>query len=207
MFGAVRAGLAAAALGGCLALPAAAAVVDDCDPAVERALVENAEVGARDDVRIVRHPDYGVRDPESLFDLSCVTDMFNYKHSDILFRPDRAMTDVLGLLRRFVCDRARDAYRGFVGRRLDATMFGAEVPRLPGLDVGVEWGNLLDDVGDRSTWNPPSGETRSDPSSLPAPGVFPTLPAGEPGGSGAPSSRPGLLRSLLGGGDEAEDRK
>ena len=190
--------LAAAALGACLALPAAGAVGDDCDPAVERALVETAEAGARDDIRIVRHPQMGVRDPESLFDLSCVTDMFDYRHSNILFDPGRAMTDILGLLRRFVCDRAREAYRGYVGRSLDATMLGAEVPRLPGLDVGVEWGNLLDDAEEASR----RPAERSAPS---APGVYPALPAREPDRGAAPSSRPGVLRSLLGGGDGAED--
>lgn len=199
--------LAAAALGAGLAAPAAAAPGDDCDPAVERALVQSAQAGARDGVRIVRHPRLGVRNPDSLFDLSCVTEMFDYRHSNILFNPDRAMADILGLLRRFVCDRAREAYRGFVGRSLDATVFAHELPPVPGLDVGVEWGNLLDDVDDAAGRSGAPGRTVGDPSSLPAPGVYPAQPGGERESRSPAGSRPGLLRSLLGGDDEAEDRK
>ena len=187
--------------------PPAAAAAEDCDPAVERALIQSAEAGARDDVRIVRHPRLGVRDPDSLFDLSCVTDMFDYRHSNILFSPDRAMADILGLLRGFVCDRAREAYRGFVGRSLDATVFAPELPPVPGLDVGVEWGNLLDDLDDAAGRPGAPGGTVGDPSSPPAPGVYPALPDGERESRSPARSRPGLLRSLLGGDDEAEERK
>lgn len=197
--------IAVAAVAALWMAPPAAAAAEDCDPAVERALVESAESGARDGVRIVRHPRLGVRDPDSLFDLSCVTEMFDYRHSNILFSPDRAMADILGLLRRFVCDRSREAYRGFVGRRLDATVFAHELPPVPGLDVGVEWGNLLDDAEDAAGRRDAAGETGGDASSLPAPGVYPALPGGERESRSGTASRPGLLRSLLGGGDEAED--
>lgn len=197
-------GAAAAVLAALAAGPAAGA--EDCDPAVERALVENAEAGARDDVRIVRHPRMGVRDPDSLFDLSCVTDMFDYRHSNILFSPDRAMSDILGMLRRLVCDRAREAYRGFVGRDLDATAFARDLPRLPGLDVGVTWGNLLDDAKEaaRETRPPPS-ESGAVP---PGPQrVDPALPGREEDSGAAPARRPALLRSLLGGETGREDKK
>ena len=204
---AVRPAFAVAVVAALSTAPPAAAAAGDCDPAVERALVQSAEAGARDDVRIVRHPRLGVRDPDSLFDLSCVTDMFDYRHSNILFSPDRAMADILGLLRGFVCDRAREAYRGFVGRSLDATVFAHELPPVPGLDVGVEWGNLLDDVDDAAGRQDAPGGTVGDPSSVPAPGVFPALPGGGRESRSPAGSRPGLLRSLLGGDDEEEDRK
>ena len=204
---AVRPVFVAAAVAALWAAPAAAAPGDDCDPAVERALVETAEAGARDDVRIVRHPRLGVRDPDSLFDLSCVTDMFDYRHSNILFSPDRAMADILGLLRGFVCDRAREAYRGFVGRSLDATVFAHELPPVPGLDVGVEWGNLLDDLDDAAGRPGAPGGPVVDPSSLPAPGVYPAPPGGERESRSPAGSRPELLRSLLGGDEEAEERQ
>lgn len=204
---AVRPVFAVAAVAALWMAPPAAAAAGDCDPAVERALVQSAEAGARDDVRIVRHPRLGVRDPDSLFDLSCVTDMFDYRHSNILFSPDRAMADILGLLRGFVCDRAREAYRGFVGRSLDATVFAHELPPVPGLDVGVEWGNLLDDLDDAAGRPGAPGGTVGDPSSLPAPGVYPAPRGGERESRSPAGSRPGLLRSLLGGDDESEERQ
>ena len=196
--------VAAAALGACLALPAGAAG-DDCDPAVERALVENAEIGAKDDVKIVRHPEMGIRDPESLFDLSCVTDMFDYSHADILYRPDRGMTDMLGLLEKFICDRAREAYRGFVGRGLNPAAFARELPRLPGLDVEAGWGDLLDDArakpgGAASDRTGPSGPNRPVEG-----GAYQGLPPKASDTGAAGRSRPDLFRSLIGGDEKRED--
>lgn len=177
-----------------------AAADEDCDPEVERALVESAETGARDDVRIVRHREMGIRDPESLFDLSCVTRMFDYRHSNILFRPDRAMSEMLGLLNRLICDRAREAFRGFNGRALDATVFARDLPRLPGLDVGVEDGNILDDArrgGERSRWRNPDGPGNVE--AAPRPASRPPSPSRPSAAPAAPRSRPEVLRSILGG--------
>ena len=44
------------------------------------------------------------------------------------------MTDLLGLVQRRICSAAREAYRGYVGRPLDAALYTARTPRLPGLD-------------------------------------------------------------------------
>ena len=186
----------AAAMAVCLALPAAAAD-EDCDPEVERALVESAETGARDDVRIVRHRKMGIREPESLFDLSCVTRMFDYRHSNILFRPDRAMSEILGLLNRLICDRAREAMRGYDGRVFDAVVFRRDLPRLPGLDFETERGNVLDDArrgGERSRWRNPDGprNVRAAPA---AQGPSPSRPSAAPA---PPRTRPEVLRSILG---------
>ena len=188
---------AAAVLGACLALPAGA-VEDDCDPAVERALVENAETGARDDVRIVRHREMGIRDPASLFDLSCVTRMFDYRHANILYRPDRAMADILGLLQRALCDKAREAFGGFVGRGLDPVVFTRDLPPLPGLDFVTERENPIEDVERErrsQAREAPPGPRREN-----APAV--RSPEPRPGGG---TSRPDVLRSLLGGGRAGED--
>ena len=125
------------------ALPAAAA--DDCDPEVERALVENAKRGAEEDLVVVRHPEAGIRDPDSIFDFSCITDMFDYSHSQIFFDPGRAVSDILGLLQRQICAAAREAYRGYLGRGLDSSLFERALPTLPGLGRIRERGNLLED--------------------------------------------------------------
>lgn len=192
----------AAALAACLALPAAAAADEDCDPEVERALVASAEAGARDDVRIVRHREMGIREPDSLFDLSCVTRMFDYRHSNILYRPDRAMSEILGLLNRLICDRAREAMRGYDGRVFDAVVFRRDLPRLPGLDFGAGHGNVLDDArrgGERSRWRDPDGPRNVRAAPAPAargPSPSPSRPAAAPP---APRTRPEVLRSILGG--------
>lgn len=116
-----------------LAPPAAAAGGGDaaCDPGVRQALAESARAGVERDVAIVRHPEQGIRDPDSILEFSCIEDLFDYRSFDILFDPGRK--DLLGLLQRRVCAVAREAYRRYAGRHLDAAVYTARAARLPGL--------------------------------------------------------------------------
>ena len=158
-----------------IALPAAAS--QDCDPEVERALVENAERGAMDDLVIVRHPEHGVRDPESILEFSCIERMFDYRSANILFDPG----DIFDLLRREICSRVLDSYGRYVGRALDLSVFARDLPRLPGLRVLTRSGNVLDDARreerrrertvpeEELPWlRQPSAEPRSAPAAPPA---------------------------------------
>ena len=77
---------------------------------MQAALAESAEQGVEDDIAIVRHPDQGIRDPDSILDFSCITDLFDYRAFDILFDPAGALNDILDLARRRICAAARDAY-------------------------------------------------------------------------------------------------
>lgn len=106
----------------------------DCAADVERALIEGARIGVERDVAVLRHPDQGIRDPDSILDFSCLDDLFDFRRFDILFDPGRGMADLLGLVQRRICAAAREAYRGYVGRPLDSTLYTAPTLRLPGLD-------------------------------------------------------------------------
>lgn len=106
----------------------------ECAPEVERALIEGARMGVERDVAVLRHPDQGIRDPDSILDFSCLDDLFDFRRFDILFDPGRGMADLLGLVQRRICAAAREAYRGYVGRHLDASLYTARSLRLPGLD-------------------------------------------------------------------------
>jgi len=106
----------------------------DCAPEIERALIEGARIGVERDVAVLRHPDQGIRDPDSILDFSCLDDLFDFRRFDMLFDPGRNMSDLLGLVQRRICAAAREAYRGYVGRPLDSALYTAHTPRLPGLD-------------------------------------------------------------------------
>ena len=131
-----------------LAPPAAAAGGGDaaCDPGVRQALAESARAGVERDVAIVRHPEQGIRDPDSILEFSCIEDLFDYRSFDILFDPGRK--DLLGLLQRRVCAVAREAYRRYVGRHLDAAVYTARAARLPGLAAVPEPGGVPPRTGD-----------------------------------------------------------
>ena len=120
---------------------------DACDPRVAEALAESARAGVEGDLAIIRHPDQGIRNPDSILDFSCITDLFDYRAFDILFDPAGALDDILDLARRRICAAARDAYRSWLGRTLDVSVYTRPLRRLPGLDVDRRRRNVLDDLG------------------------------------------------------------
>ena len=131
-----------------------------CDPAVAEALARSAEAGVEADLAIIRHPEQGIRNPDSIFDFSCIRDLFDYRAFDVLFDPAGALDDILDLARRRLCAVARDAYRRYLGRALDASVYTVPARRLPGLDPDwrtlvpetrvPERRNVLDDDGARN---------------------------------------------------------
>ena len=133
------------------AAPPPAAVSDPaCDPAVAGALARSAEAGVEADLAIIRHPGQGIRNPDSILDFSCIRDLFDYRAFDVLFDPAGALDDILDLARRRLCAAARDAYRRYLGRALDASIYTVPARRLPGLDHDWRRRNVLDGAGQRS---------------------------------------------------------
>ena len=65
-----------------LATPADADAAPDhdpaCDPGVRQALAESARAGVEREVAIVRHPEQGIRNPDSILEFSCIADLFDY---------------------------------------------------------------------------------------------------------------------------------
>ena len=135
--------------------PRAPAGVEDagCDPGIREALAASAARGVEQELAVIRNPDQGIRDPDSILDFSCLEDLFNYRAFNVLFDPGRALEEILGLAQRRICEIARNAYRGYVGRTLDATVYTSRLPRvpglhrLPGLDTDGHYGNILRDGG------------------------------------------------------------
>ena len=57
-------------------------------------IADSARAGVEADLAIVRHPDQGIRDPDSILDFSCIADLFDYRAFDILFDPAGALTHI-----------------------------------------------------------------------------------------------------------------
>ena len=123
------------------------AMDEACDPAMAAALAKSAEAGVEADLAIIRHPDQGIRNPDSIFDFSCIRDLFDYRAFDVLFDPAGALDDILDLARRRICAVARDAYRRYLGRALDASVYTVPARRLPGLDLDWQRRHVLEDIG------------------------------------------------------------
>ena len=71
----------------------------------------------------------------------------------MLFDPGGALEEILGLAQRRVCEIARNTYRGYVGRTLDASVYtsraapAAGTAPPAGLDTDARNGNILRDSG------------------------------------------------------------
>ncbi len=115
-----------------MALPAVAqsAGSADCDPAVARALEDSAVRGVERDQVVIRHPEEGIGDPDSIFDLSC--DLLNFPTWDALVRLP-TLPDLFGEL----CDAAKKVWREKVTRPFDRAIYGLdrELDVLPGLNI------------------------------------------------------------------------
>ena len=125
-----------------------------CHPEVAKALAESAQIGVEAELAIIRDPDQGIRNPDSIFDFSCIWDLFDYSSFDIQFDPAGTLEEILDLARRRLCAAGRDAYRRYLGRTLDPVLYTAPLPRLPGLTSLTGFGgldgtrrNVLDDIG------------------------------------------------------------
>ena len=109
------------------------------------ALARSAKAGVEADLAIIRDPGQGIRNPDSILDFSCIRDLFDYRAFDVLFDPGGALDDILDLARRRVCAAARDAYRRYLGRALDASVYAVPARRLPGLGVDRERRTVIED--------------------------------------------------------------
>ena len=118
---------------------------DACDPEIRQGLMESATAGVQGDLAVIRSPDQGIRNPDSILDLSCLDELFDFGGFDLFYDPGASMHDLLGLLERQVCAVARNAYRGYLGRPVDVTALAWELDRLPGVDVDRRRRNFLHD--------------------------------------------------------------
>lgn len=103
---------------------------DGCDPRVHTALEDSAVAGVERDIRIIRDPEEGIGDPESLFDLSC--DLFDFPSWNTLVSLP-TLPDLMDVL----CDAAKEVWRREVLRPFDRSIYGLdrELDVLPGLGV------------------------------------------------------------------------
>ena len=104
----------------------------DCDPEVARALEDAAVRGVEQDQIVIRHPEEGIGDPDSVFDMTC--DLFDFPTWDALVRLP-SLPDLFDEL----CDAAKDAWRNAVTRPFDRSIYALDrrLDVLPGLGVDV----------------------------------------------------------------------
>ncbi|MCY3669469.1 MAG: hypothetical protein OXH14_00100 [Alphaproteobacteria bacterium] len=137
---------------------------DGCDPRVQSALEDSAVAGVERDIRIIRDPEEGIGDPDSLFDLSC--DLFDFPSWDTLVSLP-TLPDLMDIL----CDAAKDVWRREVLRPFDRSIYALDrkLDVLPGL--GVKSTRTQPPVGpqrpaERRPWRNPDERPSSRPADV-----------------------------------------
>ena len=125
-------------LGG--ATPTAGAQPDEaCPRHVRDALASWGQDGVHRAASVIRSEDAGVAKPKSVFDLSCITDLFEFPGLFFFFDPSAIVDTVLGAMRNFVCEVGEQLYAQALGEPVRQLVFWDEAPQVPGLDTGVRW--------------------------------------------------------------------
>ena len=117
-----------------------------CDPQVEAALLNAASEGVERDLTVIRHPEEGIGEPDSIFDMDC--DFFRFPDYDAHVSLP-SLGDLIDALKRRACALARTAWRRNVGRAFDRSIYGigSDIDRLPGL--GPSAGAVVSPGGSR----------------------------------------------------------
>ena len=126
-----------------LTATAAAAPGAGCPSEVRDALESWGRDGVHRAAAVIRSEGTGIGRPESVFDLTCLTDLFKAPGLYTFVEPG-AITDVLlRQMRNFVCEVGEDLYREHVDRPIQEMVFWDELHHVSGEDVGANWRNRV----------------------------------------------------------------
>ena len=121
------------------ALSAGAAPDDGCPREVRDAMRSWGQDGVHRAAAVIRSEDAGIGRPTSVFDFSCLTDLF--RAPDLYFFHGGSLVNgLLGGLRDFVCEAGERLFDEHVNRPIGELVFWDEAPHVPGRGAGVRWG-------------------------------------------------------------------
>ena len=112
---------------------------DACPRHVRDALTSWGQDGVHRAASVIRSEDAGIAKPRSVFDFSCITDLFEFPGLFFFFDPSSIVDAVLGGMRDFVCEVGEQLYAQALGEPMRRLVFWDEAPRVPGFDTGVRW--------------------------------------------------------------------
>ena len=114
-----------------------------CPSEVRDALESWGQDGVHRAATVIRSEETGIGEPESVFDLTCLTDMFEAPGLYSFVKPG-AITDVLlREMRNFVCETGTELYREHVDRPIQEMVFWDELHHVLGEDVGANLRNRV----------------------------------------------------------------
>lgn len=132
---------AGAVLGAAIAFaaPAFGDPTDGCPAEVREAMTSWGRDGVHRAAAVIRSEETGIGEPESVFDFSCLTDLFRFPGLNVFIDPGAVINAILRAMQDFVCQSGRRLYREEVDQPIQEMVFWDEVPYVPGVDVDAPW--------------------------------------------------------------------
>ena len=110
-----------------------------CPAEVREALTSWGEDGVHRQVAVIRAEATGISQPESVFDFSCLDDLFRFPGLYVMFDPSAVINAILRAMQDFVCESGEALYDQHVDQPLEEMVFWDEFPYVPGVDVDAPW--------------------------------------------------------------------
>lgn len=150
----VRAWWVGSVIGAALAVvtaPAAGDPTDGCPVEVREAMTSWGQDGVHRAAAVIRSEETGIGEPESVFDFSCLTDLFRFPGLGVWIDPTAVLNAILRAMQDFVCSSGRRLYRQNVDQPIREMVFWDDLPHVPGVDVDAPWRDKVvpPDVGVR----------------------------------------------------------
>ena len=124
---------------GVAAASASGEPTDGCPPEVREALTSWGQDGVHRAAAVVRSEETGIGKPESVFDFSCLSDLFRAPGLDVFVDPAAFINAMLRAVQDFVCEVGEGLYREKVDQPIQEMVFWDESPYVPGVEVGAPW--------------------------------------------------------------------
>ena len=138
----VRAWVVGWAAGAALALaggPVAGDPTDGCPTEVRQAMTSWGRDGVHRAAAVIRSEATGIGEPESVFDFSCLTDLFRFPGLHVFIDPTAVINAILRAIQNFVCDVGDRLFRENIDRPIQEMVFWDDLPYVPGVDVNSSW--------------------------------------------------------------------
>ena len=124
---------------GALSGTAAANGGEACSPEVQAGLRSWGQDGVHRAAAVIRDEEVGVSRPDSVFDFSCLSDLFRLPGIYVFGDPSAIIGSILRGLEDLVCDSAEALVATSLNRPIREMAFWEDAPYVPGVDVGARW--------------------------------------------------------------------
>ena len=114
-----------------------------CSTEVQDGLKSWGQDGVHRAAAVIRDEEVGVSRPDSVFDFSCLSNLFRFPGIYVFGDPSAIINGILRGLQDLVCETAEQLVAESINRPIREMAFWEDLPFVPGVDVGARWRNKV----------------------------------------------------------------